>query len=226
MSKRLVPGTDILRLMEDGSFVAGDATNYCENRPDGEIILHGTARAWKSQDLKPAALKLPAAAPPAEDEYDGFAFHRFDRGTEEQVYFLWHVPDDYAAGDASVRGYYGFFVENPPAAETADENVRMGFEYKKISDGDVFSFASGTSSGYLDETIAQGEAAYTWHETATGACTTTGWEHGDTVLFGFYRDATAVEDTYDNEASAADNDVWVGVYHLEYLRDTLGTPST
>ena len=41
----------------------------------------------------------------------------------------------------------------------------------------------------------------------------------------FYRDATAVEDTYDNEAAADDNDVWVKTYHLEYLSDRLGAAS-
>lgn len=180
---------------------------------------------WRSHDLAPQRVKLPADNPPAEDTIDGFGFHRYNRGTEESTYFTWTVPQCFATGTANVRGYYVFLVENPPAAETADENVRMGFEYKKISDGDVFDFDAGTSSGYIDETIAQGEDAYKLHYTSNGVCDTTGWEAGDTILFRFYRDATAPEDTYDNEASADDNDVWLKTYHIEYKTNKIGAVS-
>ena len=44
------------------------------------------------------------------------------------------------------------------------------------------------------------------------------------MLFRFFRDATNPADTYDNEAIPADNDVWVGMYHLEYLVDKIGGP--
>ena len=114
-------------------------------------------------------------------------------------------------------------VSHPPAA--VDENVRMGFEYKYISEGDVFTFTGGTSSGYLDETITAGETAYILHVTADGACDTTGWTYHDKVLFRFYRDATAAEDTYDSEATGANNDVWVANYHLEYLSNKRGDGS-
>ena len=216
-----------INLKPDGSTTIGDGgtTNYAAFASDGELTLHGTARAWKCQDLTPEALKAPSTNPPAVDEYQGFSFHRFDRGTEEQVYYLWHIPADFAAGDGSVRGHFGFFVENPPSG-TGNEAVVMGFEYKKLSCDDVFDFSSGTSSGTLTETITDGEDPYQWHCSDTGVCTTTGWAAEDIILFRFYRDATNGDDTYDNEASAADNDVWVGVYHLEYLRNSLGEAST
>jgi hypothetical protein len=179
---------------------------------------------WKSWDVRPDAVKAPGTNPPAEDVIDNFSFYRFDRGTEESLFYIWEVPADYYASDGSVIGRYEFVVENPPTSGGTNvaENVRMGFEYKKISDGEVFSFTSGTSSGYIDETIAVDETAWIIHQTSEGTCVTTGWAAGDTILFRFYRDATAAEDTYDNEASAADNDVWVFDLHMNYLTDRIG----
>jgi len=203
-----------------GDSSAGAPTNYIQFAPDGELTLAGTARVYKNMELTPANVGKPSANPPDSGEYQGFQFDRFDRGTEEQVYYLWHVPDDFATGDTSVHGHFGFFVENPPSG--TDEAVVLGFEYKKISPNDTFDFSSGTTSGIITTTIADGEAAYKWHETTSGICTTTGWAAGDIILFRFYRDATNANDTYDNEATAANNDVWVGIYHLQYLSDKLG----
>lgn len=180
------------------------------------------SRYWRALELTPDNVGKPSANPPAVGEYQGFVFDRYDRSTEEQTYYMWHIPGDYVEGDTSVRGHFGFFVENPPVAPAGDEAVVLGFEYKIISEGDVFDFSAGTSDGTITETIADTESAYEWHETVTGSCTTTGWAADDIVLFRFYRDATNPADTYDNEVAAADNDVWVGVYHLEYLSQQLG----
>jgi len=227
-NRDIVFGTNNLgrmRIFADGTVKIGDlSTNYSSFAPDGELTLHGTARSWTCVDLNPSNTGKPSANPPTDGEYQGHQFHRFDRSTEEQVYFTWHVPTDFAQGAASVRGHFGFLVENPPSG-TGDEAVVMGFEYKKISPGDVFDFSSGTTSGTITETITDGESAYEWHETSTGTCVTTGWDKEDIILFRFYRDATNPNDTYDNEVLAANNDVWVRFYHLEYLRDSLGEGS-
>lgn len=188
---------------------------------EGSAWRQWAVKVWKPENLEPAAVKLPGANPPAEDTIDAFPFHRFDRGTEESVYFHWQVPEDFTAGDNSLRGFFEFIVENPPSG-TGNEAVVMGFEYKKLSEGDVFDFDAGTSSGTITETITDGETPYIIHRTATGTCTTTGWAEHDTILFRFYRDATNPNDTYDNEAVGADNDVWVFNYHLEYLSNKLG----
>jgi len=196
----------------------GTTGNLVSIAASGDIAdsgYSGNSYIWKARILKPESIKLPGANPPAEDDIDGFSFNRFDRGTEESVYYVFELPGDFVAGTGSMRGYFEFVVENPPAG--ADETVVMGFEYKKISESEVFSFVAGTSSGTLSETLTAGETAYIIHKTAYGTCATTGWAAGDTILFRFYRDATNVLDTYDNEAAAADNDVWVNMYHLEYL---------
>lgn len=220
----LVTGTNDI-VMSSGEWRVGDASNYAQFAADGEQTFAGTARFWKQRLLKPESVKLPGVNPPAEDDIDNFIFHRYNRQTEESVFYIFEIPTDFATGSNSIRMRFHFVVENPPAGGGGNENVRMGFEYKKLSDGDVFSFTAGTSSVTIDETITAGETALIIHTTAYGSLSTTGLVSGDCVLFRFYRDATAVEDTYDNEAVQDDNDVWAFIYDLEYLSDKHGESS-
>jgi hypothetical protein len=181
-----------------------------------DALDHLAEPHWRSWDVTATIVKLPGSGAPAEDNIDGFPVLRFDRDTEESVYFSWSVPAEFAAGAASVRGHFHFVVTHPPSGG-GDEAVVMGFEYKKISPGDVVSFTSGTSSGTITETIADGETASILHTTAEGYCVTTGWEENDLILFRLYRDATNVADTYDNEAVGANNDVWLFEAHMDFL---------
>lgn len=204
----------------DGSFHIGDATNYITIGIDGDIILHGTACVWKYDDLSPANIGLPNTDPPELDDYLGFPFQRYDDGgirDDEQVFYLWHVPSDFAVGDASVRGHFGLFVDNPPTTPDGNEIVAMGFQYTKISDNEVFAVVPD-GGGSIEETIVEDEAVYTWHETATGVCTTTGWAAGDIILFRFFRDTSGVYSANDDYTG----DAWVGAYHLEFLSCRIG----
>jgi hypothetical protein len=198
----------------------GGTTNYANFAGDGELTLFGTARVMRCFHFEPSITRLPGANPPASDEIDNFEFHRYDRGTEESSYIHWEIPHNYAAA-GTVHLHFEFLVENPPVGD--DEAVVMGIEYKKVSTGDVFDFTGGTASGTVTETIVDGETAYITHMTGEINLTTTGWEPMDVILFRFYRDATNVNDTYDNEGAPAANDVWVYSYHLEWLSDKLGT---
>jgi len=211
------------RIDGDGGAKLGDVdANYVDvNGTDGQLTLVGDAKVWRDMVVRPQRLKLPGSNPPAEDNIDNFPFLRFDRDTEESVFFTWVVPNDFATGTANVRGHYTFVVENPPSG-AGNESVRMGFEYKKVSEGDVYDFSSGTSSGYVDEVLVDGETAYILHETPTGVCDTTGWVAHDEILFRFFRKAADAADTFDSELVAADNDVWLKTCHLEYLTDKLG----
>ena len=182
----------------------------------GTLSMSGDARVWKSEELTPANIGKPSSNPPGVGDYQGFAFDRYDDTTEEQVYYIWHLPADYGESSSSVRGHFGLMVDNPPVAG-GDDGVVMGFEYKIINPGGVFDFTAGTTSGTLTITITEGEAAYKWHESTTGYVTTTGASPGDILLFRFYRDVAAPNDDYTGDA-------WVGVYNLEYLTDKLGEP--
>jgi len=213
-----------LELDSDGNWKFGDGgvTNYVNISTLG-INLFGTAQKWICLDLKPENIGLPSSSPPLRDEYQGFSFHRFDRSTEEQVFFIVHLKSDYAGGSASIRGHFGLIVENPPSG-TGDEAIVMGYEYKKItpSDSNIFDFSSGTTAGTVTIPIVDGDPARKWYASPIGYCNTTGWNKEDIILFRFFRDSTNPNDTYDNEAVASDNDAWVGIYHLEYLLDGVG----
>lgn len=185
------------------------------------ITLLSTARAWKSEDLHPSSIKHPSANGPGETEYENYYYDAYDNGAMEQIFYLWHIPTDYAAGDASIRGHFGLMVANPPVNPDATEIVAMGFEYMKFEDGEVNTWAAD-GGGALDISIVMDETAYTWHESATGVCTTTGWAAGDLVMFRFFRDIAAeysANDDYDG------GDALLGIYHLEYLIDKLGEAS-
>ena len=201
----------------------GGSANYVDISGDGVVILQGDAKAWKSDDLPVQAVKIPAANYPANDDIDNFGFHRYDFEDEESVYYTWVVPIDYATGSANIRGHYSFVIENPPSGG-GNLNVRMGFEYKRITEDAVFDFSAGTTSGYIDEVITDGETAYILHITGDGTLTTTNWVAHDKILFRFYRDSTAAEDTYDDNVGDA-NDVWIKNYHLEYLVNKFGEAS-
>ena len=215
-------------MLEITSSTAGGDLFMISDASDGDIMKVDSngyitfIGVWKSDDLPVQAVKIPAANYPAEDDIDNFGFHRYDYTAEESTYYTWVVPMDFAEGTANVRGHFALVVENPPTSGGTNtaENVRMGFEYKRITEGAVFTFTSATS-GTIDEVIAVDETALILHITLDGTLNTTDWVAHDKILFRFYRDATAAEDTYDNGVGVA-NDVWVKNYHLEYLSDKIG----
>jgi len=198
----------------------GGTTNYTNIGADGTLTLAGTARKWQSQDLKPGYIKHPAASPPDSVEYQNRTFDAYDDTTEEQVFYVWHLPNNYATGTASVRGHFGGMVSN----EAGAEYVAMGFEYWHFQVGETYDTSGAADGGgSVNITIANAEGNYVWHDSATGVVDTTGWTNGITA-FRFFRD---VDDTYTggNPPYADDytGDVLIGVYHLEYLRDSLGS---
>lgn len=199
----------------------GGLTNYAKISESG-IKLYGTTQKWICLDLTPINIGLPSSNPPLRDEYQGFPFDRYDRSTEEQVYFICHLKNDYAVGTSSIRGHFGMIVENPPSG-TGNEIVIMGYEFKKITpNSDIFDFSSGTTTGIIEIIIEDGESPRKWHASDIGYVDTTGFDKEDILLFRFFRDATNPNDTYDNEAVASNNDAWIGMYHMEYLIDGLG----
>jgi hypothetical protein len=200
----------------------GGVTNYVNISENG-ILLKGTARVWKCIELRPQNIGLPSANPPLRDDYQGFQFDRYDRSTEEQLYHIWHVPECFSEGNANIAMHFDLFIDHPPSG-TGDENIVMGCEYKKLThdDGDVFDFSSGTSTILMNVPILDGESAYKVKSSEISYLNTTNFKKHDVILIRFFRDATNPNDTYNNEAVASNNDAWVFIYHLEFLRDNLG----
>jgi len=199
----------------------GGTTNYTNVSATGVLTLEGTARRWQSQDLKPGYIKHPAASPPDSVEYQNRTFDAYDDTAEEQVFYIWHLPNNYAAGTASVRGHFGGMVSN----EAGAEYVAMGFEYWHFEVGETYDTSGAADGGgSVNITIANAEGNYVWHESGTGVVDTTGWTNGITV-FRFFRDVDGTYTGGDGEAEDDDytGDALIGVYHLEYLRDSLGS---
>ena len=201
--------------------IVGDGTNQAVISHTGVLTLEGTARRWQSQDLKPGYIKHPAASPPDSVEYQNRTFDAYDDTAEEQVFYIWHLPNNYAAGTASVRGHFGGMVSN----EAGAEYVAMGFEYWHFEVGETYDTSGAADGGgSVNITIANAEGNYVWHESGTGVVDTTGWTNGITV-FRFFRDVDGTYTGGDGEAEDDDytGDALIGVYHLEYLRDSLGS---
>ena len=202
-----------------GEAFIGDAADYVKMDEEG-ITLAGKAQVWKSDDLVPGTIGHPSTNPPDSDDYQGWVYDRFDDTTEEQVFHKWHIPNDFATGTASVRGHFAGMVAN----EDGLKYVAMGFQWYKRTPGQTFDFTTdgADGGGAVNITIANTEGDYVWHESQTGVCDTTGWAADDTIFFRFFRDVddvyTAVSDHDDDYVG----DVFIGVYHLEYLANKLG----
>ena len=187
------------------------------------LQLTGTGRAWKCIDIDPNAITHPSADAPDDVVYQNVTYDAFDDGTEEQIFYVWHVPCDYATGTANVRGHFSGMVSN----EAGTEYVAMGFEWWKFSEGDTVDISGAANGGgAVNIDIIDTEGNYIWHESATGVVDTTGWAKHDIVIFRFHRD---VDDTYTGGNPPYDDnytgDVLIGGYHMEYLIDSLGTAS-
>lgn len=167
-------------------------------------------------NIEPDAVTLDATNPPAEGLESGFRTHDYDPDTDESVYFHFEIPDGYKdAGIIRVR--YTFFVDTAPASA---ENVVWGLEYKKLSEGDNFSFSS-TTTIYSQEAVTTGTPANDKkiHVTLSLALVTTGFEARDTLLLRFFRDAdgTGGTDDFTGDARALN-------YFVEVEKDTVGDP--
>ena len=189
---------------------------------DAEALMQSV---WKGIDLTPYTTGHPTTNPPGTTEYQNVPFDAFSAATEEQVFYIWHVPHDFAVGVANTRGHFGGMVAVDPAGQT--EYIAMGFEYTKISPGEIFDISTPDGGGSINIVLEDAEGNYLWHQTDNGLVDTTGWDHDDIVIFRFFRD---VDGTYTGEVGEAEDDDYagdalIGAYHLEYLSDKLGIPS-
>ena len=87
-----------VRLLSDGTVrisTNGDDTNYVEVKADGEINLHGTARAYRCLQFANAALGKGAtkADEVIVGNYWGWSFD-----IDDDAVFIFRIPDDWAAG--------------------------------------------------------------------------------------------------------------------------------
>ncbi len=192
----------------------GGVTNYTKIVTDGEITLFGTARVIDVIDVEPDAVRRPVANPPGESLEDGFPCHDYNDTTDESVFKHVELTHGYAAAGL-IHIHLDYFVDVGPVDGTVD-NLSWGLEYKKISIGDVFTFASGTTLVYAADVVTQGNNKKI-HQSDPLSLTTTGFVAGDIVLMRIFRDASGTGNT-DNVSG----DIRVFDYHIEFLVDKLG----
>jgi len=191
----------------------GGTTNYAQFAADGELTLLGTARVMVGEDIDIAIPKRPAANPPGESIEDGFPILDFDDGTDESIYIVYHIKQNYAAVGA-IHLHVDFFVDTAPADA---KNVVWGLEYKKQSHGDNFDFSAGTTTTTGTNAITTGTPANDKkiHESTNLILTTTGFVAHDIIFLRLYRDADHGSDDFVG-------DVRMNHIHIEYLSDRLG----
>ena len=195
------------------SLTVGDGTNYCEIKGDGEINLHGTARVNKSQVIALTSMKRGVGNPPAEGLKDGFVTLDFDDTNEEEVFFKFIAPDDYAIG-TDMSMHLMFFVDTAPVAAA---NVRWCIEWKAIAPGETVDFTGGTGTLCDTHPITTGtpanDALLIECEDITGGAGAIAAE--DLMLCRLYRDATHADDTFVGDARLIKA-------HVHYTADKLG----
>ncbi len=190
----------------------GNGTDELKIAADGELTLIGTARVVRTVDIDISIPKRPTANPPGDNDEDGFPTLDFDDSTEESIFIEFHLPHAYAAA-GTVHLHFDFFVDQAPGGAS---NAGWGVEYKKVSHGDNFTFASGTSTVEAATAITTGTPANDKkiHETGELSFVTTGWVVGDTIYCRLYRNVGVASDFV--------GDIRViGEFHFEYLSDRL-----
>lgn len=204
--------TDTLEV--NGVSVLGDGgtTNYTAFSATGVQTMAGTARVIVGEDIDLSIPKRPVANPPAEGTEAGFPTLDFDDGTDESVYIVYHLKENYASAGA-FRAHLDFFVDTAPVG---DANAVWGVEYQKLSHGDNFNF-SATATLTTTEAITTGTPANDKkiHETSDFTLTTTGWVPHDIILIRLYRDANNGSDTFTGDARLSH-------IHVDFVSDKLG----
>lgn len=189
----------------------GGTTDYIRfDGSDGELTLHGTAMVMKTADIDLNLLRATGIAPDPNQE-DGFFTLDFAQNLDEGTKVEWHIPHDYTSAGA-IHFHLHFFVDNVPVG--VDETVEWTLEYKKLSDGDVYSFA-GAASDTQTQVVATTDTNKEIYELTEIDLTTTGFASGDHLLIYLHRDGGNGSDDFGGDAR-------LHSLHLEYLSDRLG----
>jgi len=161
------------------------------------IVSGGLTNLCHHVDI--AIPKRPAANPPGEGVEDNFPTLDFDDGTDESVFFLYELPEEfYKGGNIAVE--LTWFVDTAPAGV---ESVVWGLEYKKQSEGDNFDFGAGTTTATDTEVVTAGTPANDkkLHRTTFPTLfAAPGALPHDYFLVRIYRDADNVADDFTGDA--------------------------
>jgi len=145
--------------------------------------------------LTPSGAIVPATGGPEKYAKDGtnhsWVELRFDKATDECVYFNFVVPDNYSGGDFTVKIHW-----YAPAATTGD--VVWAIATESITDGTAWDVALDAVTGTVTETT-DGTAGNI--SISSISCTANAdWAAGEPASLKLYRDADNASDTLDEDA--------------------------
>lgn len=178
----------------------------------------GTEHSVLTEDTKKKSIQIPLKAfrlgstPPGENNESGLYTLDFDPSTDESIYYVIAIPNDYKSAGA-INFKIKLFVDTAPSG--SDKVVRMAVEYKRLADGSVFAFSS-TTTVTNDITIVDSEDNKKIHASGAMSLTTTSFASGDNILIRVYRDADATEDTFTGDAR-------MFALYMEYDSDKIGS---
>lgn len=198
-------GNDEVR-MGDGD------TNYTSIKNTGVQTMVGTARVIINDDVEITVPAKGLASPPDDGEEDNFTTLDFDDGTDEEIFFEYHIRHNYSPGGL-IHIHVHFFTDAVPGG--ADETVEWSLEYKKVSEGEAFDFSSGTSSTTATQVLTSGDTVTEIYETQALVLTTTDFQPDDHILMRLHRNGGVGNDDYVGDAR-------LFRIHIEYLSDKLG----
>lgn len=165
-----------------GSLKIGDATNYTQIKPDGELNLHGTARVIRHLRVGAASWDKGAAAPTA--GFEGvFSTLDFDAVLDDEAHYTIIVPhrwDTTIDIEFAVDWFYDGGQDNG--------TVCWALEYKAIKAGEAVTGAGTTITKVSAGTHTTGQMVRT---TFTTKILAANLEAGDTLGFRLYRDVSA-----------------------------------
>ena len=162
MILRLQGRVEDLELNTHSKFSDDDHGQYLlidgSRKMTGPLELRGWARVWKSLDLTPSTTHHPTSNPPGTTDYQDVPFDAYSDATEEQVFFIWHIPHDFAEGTTNVKGHFGGMVAVDPDGQT--EYIAMGFEFTRLVNDTVFDISTPDGGGSVNITLGDGEGNY------------------------------------------------------------------
>jgi len=199
---------------EDGVTYIGDGgvANYTKIDTDGEVTLHGTARAYYHREIDAGQFtKIAGGSPPGISNQGTFDVLLFDSVGTEEAFYNYHLSEDWATGtDITVRIYW------TPTTNAVGKHVQWEIDWEArataaAAAGELLG-AGSTNVELHDDTYA---GAWNLQKTSEGTISGASLVAGDVIGIKLSRKIEAADD-YDGADAA--------FVHLEikHMRDRFG----
>lgn len=138
MAKRVVAGTDALRVMEDGSVRLGNTTSYVQTSPTGQMTFAGSATYFDDLRVEPTVRGTGGKVPAYSAYKGGIYVYIFDNAAlaaEKEVNFKMQLPHGWLEQSAVHLHIHW----TPIVTGNLNDKVRWGLEYTVARIGGTFN---------------------------------------------------------------------------------------